>query len=233
MSTLRPATITKIQTILENSYFTLHSFDFKIDDTGEPLFAVIFRPNPEFKFSASKLPPGTSLYPSGQKSDNGFVTIENPGTDFLEAEIVERKDFNSCVRAIDSWIQRILQDYRAINPVYQELDALRKAFEENISSKNVSDKEYFSTAEAEALKRKLDDLTGKFEEFKTQKSITDKELNEIKTEIEKMKNDVGIIPKNIWYRAAGNKILKFIGSFVSSKEGRDLLIESTKALLKG
>jgi hypothetical protein len=58
------------------------------------------------------------------------------------------------------------------------------------------------------------------------------QIKQFKQEIENIKADLDIMPKGVWNKVAGNKLLKSIASFLKTQEGRKLITDGIRKLLE-
>ncbi len=101
---------------------------------------------------------------------------------------------------------------------------VNERLEEHIKDKSV----HFDANEIESLREMLANLEQKFE---TELKISKEQLEQVKSELEKLKQDLDVFSKKTWWRTAGNKIINMTSQFISSKEGHQLLADSIKKLL--
>lgn len=222
MTALRETTKKKIQEALEKTYFTASSFSVRYEEGGDPFVVIIFIPEKQFTFSISE--------PSGYNS-SGYVTDEAPGLHIETGEQYKRENLANALKAIVPWAERILEDYRSKNPVIDEFEAFRKSLSEQIEAHVLDKDAHFTEEEARSLRARLDELSTKLHEVWERSEATDQKLKEAQQEIERIKNDVAIFPKGVWYRIAGGKIIDAVKKVVGTPEGRQFALEAAKKFL--
>ncbi|WP_345875203.1 hypothetical protein [Shewanella algae] len=57
-------------------------------------------------------------------------------------------------------------------------------------------------------------------------------LEQLFSAIESTKPDIDVYPKGVWYRTAGNKIIRALKRIAKNKETRDLCIDVIKKLME-
>ena len=223
MKELRPITKQRIYSILEETYFTKNNYDvsFPRDKAKEMSVKITFIPDPSCYY----------VIASSSSYGSQFMTRESPGTHLRGENSYQHNDFESCLKGITQWAARILDDYRQGSPVFNELDELRKSFEDEIDSHVRDESVHFSPVEKANIETKMDELLCNFEKLKKKNEITERELETIKTDLETLKADLENFPKKTWYRTAVSRIFKIFSKFTTSKEGRELVATAVKGFL--
>ncbi|GBG14645.1 uncharacterized protein NMK_2244 [Novimethylophilus kurashikiensis] len=222
MTALRESTKKKIFEMLEKSYFTSSSFSLQFVEDSNPFLTIAFIPEKKFSYSISE--------PAGYNS-NGYISDEAPGVHIETGERYKHENLSAALKAIGPWIERILEDYRSKNPVIDEFEAFRKALCEQINE-HIHDKDsHFTENEAEALRTRLDELNEKLKQIWEKSEITAQKLKEAEQEIERIKNDIAIFPKGVWYQVAGSKLVSAVKKVMGSAEGRQFALETAKKFL--
>lgn len=230
MTKLRAKTKNEIQEALENTYFTAGSFDVKYheDEDADAFLEVIFIPQPEFVYKAIK----STRYSSSR--DGTWQTLQAPGVHLREAESFSTNNFNEIIEALPEWSSRILEDYRhSKDEVLDEFQEFQKQVDIKVKETNKDKTERFASDEANSLRDTLDTLYVKFENLSKDNDELKAQLSAIKKQIENMKGDVEVFPKNAWYRISGSKIVKMMKQVATTPEGRKLIAETAKKYLLG
>ena len=126
-----------------------------------------------------------------------------------------RKDFDKVLQAISSWTDRIRDDFRVRSSERDEADQILEALRAQIFSGAETEGE-FSKAEIEELRTKLDGLQTLIEQHAERLDANEYQIKEFEKEITNIKNDLEVMPKNVWHKVAGNKLLKAMGGFFKS-----------------
>lgn len=220
MTVLRESTKKKIVDALDKSHFTASSFSVTFAEGQSPFVIISFIPEKKFCFTIGE-----------NFGGSGYMTVEAPGHHIESGEEYERTNLESCFRAISSWASRILEDYRSKNPVLDEFESLRKTlidqFEQHVQDKHA----HFTATEAYELRSKLDELTNRMQELLEKNEQYEYRLKEATNEIDRIKADLEMFPKGVWYRMAGSKMVNIIKKVAGSKEGRELALEVAKNIL--
>lgn len=219
MGQIRAAIKARIYKALDRSYFTVHDFEVRFPDSEETLVEITFIPKRDFHYVIRRF-------------NGGFQVISSPG-ELLSVEFKEVSLFDHCVDYIPRWCQRILADLRTDFPLYDDLEHLYSILEEQINEHINDQEEHFAPEERAAIWAKLDSLLEKFEELERQNVITAKDLENIKKEMDNMREDLNSFSRGVWYRTAGNRVLSIISRFAKTKHGRSLLSAPVKGLLPG
>jgi len=225
MKNLRPSTIKRMYTILDETYFTKNNFDvdFKSGKSDNIILKITFVPEPSYYY----------VIKDQVQYQGRFIVEQAPSPYFLQGDQQVRDNFDSCLNGITEWANRILEDYRQGSPIFDELDELRKSFEEKISAHIANGTAHFDEEEKKKLQQKMDELVSKFQELQQKNEITEKQLGDITTNLERLSKDLETFPKVAWYRTAGSRIFQIIKNFAKSKEGRELIASTVKGFLTG
>lgn len=220
MSELRPTTLREIEQILDHSYFTLSSFSVSNTPQSSPFLKITFLPKPEYRFA---------VYGG---SDTSFETDEAPGEHLASGEMVSRKSFPGVLDGVRSWVRRIHDDIKSsknqADAVEEYLEQLRSQI---FASAGEDDGDEFSSGEVQELREKLDALKLYVEEQAEKINASEYQIKQFEQEIANIKNDLATMPKGIWRKVAGNKLLKSIKGFVSTPEGRQLIADGLRKLI--
>ena len=223
MSELRPATIQSIRAKLDQSHFTVSSFEIDNQANQSPFLTIKFIPDDRFTFQVRE----TSDY----QSEIQYETIESPGNHMASGENYEYKSFARIIVAVAAWARRIEQDFRTRRPQDSELEEFLNALKQKVAQ-SPNDNRYFTKDEADELKEKLSSLESVIQKQAESLEKSEKEIAEFKQQLNEIKTDIDQFPKGVWYQVAGSKIIKAVSGFVSSAEGRKLISDSIKNLLE-
>jgi hypothetical protein len=218
MTQLRETTKRKILLALEKSHFTSSSYSVEYSDDTTTFLTITFLPNKGFTFVAAE-------------SYTGITSAEAPGQHKLTSETFKHVSLDDCLKAIAPWTARIIEDYRAHNPIIDEFEALRKSLGEQIEKHITDESAHFSAEEASSIRFKLDELSAKLSEVSEKTTEQEKQLRDAQQELKALKQDLDVFPKGVWYRMAGSKVLNIIKKAAFSKEGRDFALEAAKKFL--
>ncbi len=220
MANIRTASLKKIEGILDNSYFTKDSFSVETSDDEEDFLVIKFIPIPEYVFAVSERD-----YREGE-----FQTSEYPGLHMLQSEYFSKDDFPEVIKAITPWIKRIkeeLDSQDSLGDVDGYLNNLRASFEEHVNEEGK-----FNQSEIEGLSSKIDTLESLILEQAEKLETSEIEIKKFKAEFEAIKNDLPRYNKGMWYRVAGNKVVRTARSFLTTPEGRKLLADGVRKFLE-
>lgn len=219
MPALRETTKKKIFESLEKTYFTASSFSIQFNETEDPFMIITFMSEKKFSFSVSEAP---------GYNTSGYITDEAPGMHIETGEKYKYENLTSVLKAIGPWTERILEDYRSKNPVVDEFEVFRKTLSEQMDQ-HIQDKNaHFSEEEANSLRARLDDLSARLHEVLQKSETTEYKLNEVKQEIDRIKNDIALFPKGVWYQVAGSKVVGVMKTVFGTAEGRQFALEAAK-----
>jgi hypothetical protein len=237
MPKLRGITQRKIIELLDGTYFTSSPFELDFSGAGDVYFSIFFIPNKELKFIArcksSSFSGASAHYVQGGQvePDTPFVTYESPGVEMAGVQLFGRQEINECIFFVSDWVQRIYEDYLAVNPVLDEFDRFKQSlnaqFEEHVNDSDA----HFSKEEIEEIRANLDALVARTVEFAERMEVTEASLQEALDQIEKLKGDLDTFPKGLWYRVASSKVITTLKNVATSKEGKAFALEAAKKYL--
>jgi hypothetical protein len=219
MISLREVTKRRILATLEKSHFTASGYDIKYSTTESNFLHITFLPNKKLYFAA------TDQY-------GGFRSEESPGVLQTDEETFKHASLEDCLKAIAPWATRILEEYRALNPIVDEFETLKKSIAEQIEQHAADETAHFSREEAEAIRTKLDELGAKLAELSDKSATQEHQLREANAEIKSLKTDLELFPRGVWLRMAGGKVINLVKKVATSKEGRELAFTAAKKLLQ-
>lgn len=218
MTQLRETTKRKILAALEKSHFTASAYSVEYDHDATAFLTITFLPNKSFVFVASE-------------SYAGISSSEAPGQHKITGESFKHASLDECLKSIAPWAARILEDYRANNPIIDEFESLRRSLSEQIEKHITDESAHFSPEEVVAIRAKLDELSTKLSEVTEKTAEQEKQLRDAQQELKALKQDAEVFPKGVWYRMAGSRVLNIIRRAATSKEGREFALEAAKKIL--
>lgn len=198
MLKLRPNTISEIQSILDESYFTKDSFLLVNDPIRSSFLVIKFLPISKYVFSVTF------------RKEN-YITSEKPGI-YLETETAySREDFSLVVNAIRAWVGRIKEDLDSSQIETEEKDLFFNTLRDGFLSYR-NETSHFTHDEISSLNKKLESLENLILGDSNKLNITEPDSTSFKETLISIKDDLNKYQKNIWYTISGNKILKEISS---------------------
>jgi uncharacterized coiled-coil DUF342 family protein len=219
MGKLRKTIQREIYDILDSSIFTSNDFNvtFGNPDSNEYLIIITFKHNTNYSYKIAK-------------ATYDYRLIRTPG-DIEEKENTSCNSYEKSISYISLWCSEVRNELKAEQPIYNEIDSLRKMIEENIIINNNSNEAEFSVKEINDLQQKFEDLQTRVEELEKNKIITESQSTNIKNGLQRVKEDIEYYPKDTWIKTASNKVVDLFVSVGKSKEGRKILAEGGKKLL--
>lgn len=213
-TTLRPALRQEILRELDNTSFSQHLFDVRMQE-GDSLIKITYKPKPEYCFELKELEgAGTGR--------NAYVTFEAPGQYTLETEEYRHEKIENGRGRIHSWARRIEEDYRAKHVDKDFFEELRQEFEENLTQDHLD--EPFSSEEQHSMSDRLDALESKLQQVLEQKEAGQRDINMLHEQIRKLKQSVEILDKRTWFLAAFHRVLDIYKEVkMSTGEVRELM----------
>jgi len=224
MPQLNKTAIKRMMRIIEEqSYFTSYSFKFDDSNENDTYMKIVFKDDNKYYFEI------LNKHKDSRRTgiSNVYLVIQSPGK-FMEVDQHTINDFDRCFDYLKNWLKFLEQELRSIHPLVGDIEELRREFNERLEE-HIKDKSvHFDANEIESLREMLANLEQKFE---TELKISKEQLEQVKSELEKLKQDLDVFSKKTWWRTAGNKIINMTSQFISSKEGHQLLADSIKKLL--
>ncbi len=219
MTQVRPTTLVEIKRILDDSYFTSQSFTVKNVPNGSPFLIIEFTPLPALKYKVYEL------------QDGEFLTEESPGMHLFSGQERTHKSFAAVLSSISPWLARIREDLAVRKVETGEIDEFLEQFRAQMFADSGDDNEEFSAAEVQELREKLDALQAFIETQAERINATELQIKQFEQEIAGIKGDLETMPKGVWRKVAGNKLLKSVKDFLGTSEGRSLIADGLKKLI--
>ena len=235
MPKLKNSIINEIINTLDSGQFCHEDFLIDFPDSGA-LAEITFRATPKYTFVINEGVSGGSLatlagISGGKQPEKEIRTIERPG-DYKNVETVSHEYIESAIRRIHTWVSNLREDIINIKySIRETLDSLNDEFQKNIDENIENPEDFFEKSEIESLKDKLDELKTRVEGLEKKYAVSNEDIAKLEEAIDKSKSDLDVYPKGVWYKTSGNKILKTMKAILSSKEGRDVLVDMVKKLI--
>ncbi|EPP5754992.1 hypothetical protein ACUT59_003345 [Vibrio cholerae] len=238
MAILKRTKISHIQNILDNGKYCLEDFETIFPAQGSVLVEIKFKAYPSFHLS---------IYEETRNTMGAFALLSDPNQEIktvikcsmspgeYKTEQVTRHDsIDNAISEIYSWVDNIKEELIALRRTRQhaEDDDVLSNFQKYLDEPIDEPESFFSVHEAQALKDKLEELQKRVEQLETDKQIEPEDCESLTSAIESTKSDIDVYPKGVWYRTAGNKILKTLKRVAKNKESRDLVIDVVKRLME-
>jgi len=204
---------------LDQSSFTAEDFNVQFGDPDEDelIISIIFIHDDSFSFTLGK-----NVYGLGHE------IIRSPGK-INETEHVY-KTFDTGLDLISEWCHEVRSELKASKPIYKEVDELRDLINEHLKS-SVSDTDEFSVEEINNLRRSFEELKSRVERLEQDKIITEKQLQEFRSGINEVDEEIDFYPKKTWLKTASNKLVKIVALIGKSQEGRKMLADGARKLI--
>ncbi|EEY36932.1 hypothetical protein [Vibrio mimicus] len=238
MAILKRTKISHIQNVLDNGKYCLEDFETIFPAQGSVLAEIKFKAYPSFHLS---------IYEDTSNAMGAFALLSDPNKEIktvikcsmspgeYKTEQVTRYDsIDNAISEIYSWVDNIKEELTALRSTRQhaEDDDVLSNFQEYLDEPVDEPESFFSAHEAQALKDKLEELQKRVEQLEADKQIEPEDCESLTSAIESTKSDIDVYPKGVWYRTAGNKILKTLKRVAKNKESRDLVIDVMKKLME-
>lgn len=220
MGIVRKTVQREVLDLLDNTAFTEDDFDvtFGDPDNNEYIVSIAFRYNDAYSFAIRRY----------RKGETSVMVDRSPG-DFEETQAKFFQSFVDALTDIPDWCVEVRNELKASQPLYAEVEDLKKIIEEHITVDKTS--EDFSAEDIYVLRKKFTDLEERVIRLEQDKIITENQLAEFRSGITQVKEDLEFYPRSTWVKTATNKLVKIVTSIGKSKEGRALLTEGARKLL--
>ena len=219
MGKLRRTIQRQVQESLDSSVFTSEDFTVGFGDPNHDqwLVYITFIHDEEFTFGIG-----------GKSVGLGHHVIRSPGE--VQQKETSWESFDAAVALIPEWAREIRNELRASKPIYKELDELKGLINEQLQQ-SVDDTEEFTVEEINTLRQKFKELQSRVENLERDNLITKKQLDEFKSGLAEVDEEMDYYPKQTWLKTASNKLVKVITSIGKSQEGRKILADSARKLI--
>jgi hypothetical protein len=222
MKKIRDATIRSILAELDRNLFTKYGFDCEFNKPNGETVCLTFRENPKFQFVVLQ-----------DEKRKVWKTVECPGVTFTDSEQYELKGFPGSIIRIKNWVQRIMEE---LTNGGEDTSKIFEKIRSNLSKKSEElphPNDPFDEEMATDWQRILDSVVKQFEELKKENKIQQTDLTVLKKEVKELKESIKSVPKKIWFKAAGNRILSTMEKIADSKLAQSLIESSIKGTIKG
>ncbi|MEJ1296896.1 MAG: hypothetical protein RPU64_04695 [Candidatus Sedimenticola sp. (ex Thyasira tokunagai)] len=219
MGKLRRTIQREVYDSLDSSVFTRDDFNvgFGDPDKDQWLVHIKFIHDEEFTFGIG-----------GKVVALGHTVSRSPGE--VQQQETTYHSFDVAVSLIPEWAKEIRSELKASKPIYKELDALRDIINDQLQQ-SVGDNDEFTVEEINELRRKFEELLMRVENLEKDNIITQKQLDEFKSGIAEVDEEIDYYPKKTWLKTASNKLVKVIASIGKSQEGRKILADGARKLI--
>ena len=223
---LRPTSRSKILNTLDRTIFTSRGYQVDFNEEGKVkngLFEIFFLQDKSLHISLYR----SDIY------NKKWYTVEMPGEHVTAPERFDCESLEDVLTRIRLWSDRIISDYKSSRPIYDAFEEFRSDVYDRITKIEGENRVFFTRDEASSLIHRLNDVYSKFNDLQESNKITKDQLNSITNELTELKDSIEYLPRGVWYRAATNKVLGYLGRFSNSTEGRELVSSAVKGLLTG
>ena len=233
MPQLKKSVIAKILQRLDAGKFTQYDFEVAFPDAGKTLVTIHFKSDEKYHFSINEEATVMSIAASAVSTGRSELvptTVESPG----DAKAVEKnycQSLATAINRIDAWTSNIYDDLRTRSIELKEIDQLRKQIEEHFTDHLNDPDEFFSAEEADHLTSRLNTLLKSFEKLQAEHKITQESLDEVRKDIERIKESATEVPKGVWAAMAKNRFVIIAKRVFTSPEGREFALAAAKRLL--
>ena len=193
MPELRNTIKREISDALDSTSFTSEDFSIEYDDISiDKLFMLTFEHDSQFNLNVH-------ISGGGQ-----YLLSFSPGT-IHASEQSYVKGFPGVLAKIKEWAGEIRSELKASQPLYREVDELRKTLEESITSSFIEGNDEFSVAEINELRRKFEALEERVSELEQEDKITNSQREKLSNDIQQVSEDIEVYPKQAWVKTSVNK----------------------------
>ena len=217
---LRAAARQQVTSVLEESYFGLANYSIQFLDADKNILIVRFLPEMRFRFIVSR-----------PDSDGDFQVTETPGEKFTSPESHFANSLDRVLHDIESWTKRIREEVIAANPFARELSAFKDQIEKKLADLGEEIDGFFTTAEANELKARLDAFGTKLDELVAKSGDLEAVVERLRSALADLQSSVEVVDRRTWYRMSAGRLLSGLKALVTSKEARELALEAAKRLL--
>lgn len=245
MIKLKSSVINRILEELDSEDFCKEDFEIQEPGNSKSLVKIIFPARPEYYFeiietvvtkkrkevSAFSAIPGFNQ--EYEEEENVILTTESPG-DYKIIESKKLSSLDNAINRIQAWTRNIKEEITISSldnetSVEEDLEWFKEKVNDDIERPN----EPFTQDEIQVLSEKLDSLKERIDDLEIQLDNGNNLKEQAENTIQRTKDDLEKYPRGIWYRTAGNKLLNLMKTILKTQEGRQLVTETIKSLLKG
>lgn len=220
---------------LQYGDFCLEDFEVDFPNDSSTLAQIIFIAYPDYNFIIYEEYPSMGLgamIPFGESKGKKILkTQEKPG-EYKNSETRTHENIDVCISRITEWTKNIREDLiHSKNLLRTTIDDFTEKFQKQIDENIKNPEAYFNVDEKEEIINRLDALQKRINELEEKFNLSKEDTKNIEVAIKKSKDNIDVYPKGVWYKTAGNKILNALKKTLSTKEGREALLEITKKML--
>ncbi|WP_216641738.1 hypothetical protein [Vibrio anguillarum] len=238
MALLKSTVIKQIRSMLDSGKYCIEDFETTFPDNGSVLVDIKFIAFPSFSLSVYEDTVGgvrtlAMIHKPNEEIKTVIKCSMSPG-EYKTKQVTRHESIDDAISQIYSWADYIRQELVALRTDSQqsEDDDVLSSFQEYLNEPVDEPESFFTIEEAQKLKEKLEQLQRRVEELEADNQIDQAESESLTTAIESTKPDIEVYPKGVWYRTAGNKILRTLKRVAKNKESRDLFIDVMKKLME-
>lgn len=134
---------------------------------------------------------------------------------------------------IPVWCSSIRDELGSGHILDQELESMRTELQGQINEHIRSTSSHFTKEEIDSLRNSLSQMAEELENLKERADESEEIIEEMRTDISGLMDDLESFPKYVWLRTAGNKLLNIAVKASRSKEIRELMIKAASGLMLG
>ncbi|EHT4943590.1 hypothetical protein VV99796_03734 [Vibrio vulnificus] len=238
MALLKSTVIKKIRNILDSGNYCVEDFEVVFPSEGSILVDIKFIAFSSFSLRIYEDTVGgirtlALLNKPNEEIKTVIKCSMSPG-EYKTKQSSRHESIDDAISQIYAWNDHIRQELVAMRAESQESenDDVLSNFQSFLNEPVAEPEKFFTVQEADELKSKLERLQKRVEELEADNQIEQAESNSLTTAIESTKPDIDVYPKGVWYRTAGNKILRTLKRVAKNKESRDLVIDVVKKLME-
>jgi len=244
--TLRSKTIDAVIKDLKASGLSEHLFEVRTDNSC--LLEIKFKAHPQYKFSLyeiskNEMSDGTlkSSFFRSEKEPflhvvdkvNLFKTNECPGELALSMEKYEFSDLKKGLDRVSAWAKRVKEECKAPIIKSEELESVRKHYEEIIlKTKHKPQNRFFSQSEVTELESKLTDLEAKLEAMYKDQEKDKAYIRKMKSDMSELQKGLKSLDKKTWRLNALNKFIDTLAVLNKAKKEWDKFKSNFSAFLE-
>lgn len=238
MALLKSTIIKKIRNVLDSGRYCIEDFDVEFPSEGSILVDIKFIALPSFSLRIFEGTDGggrsLALLNTPKEEIRTIIKCSMSPGEYKTRQSSRHESIDDAISQIYSWNEHIRQELIALRAEKQECedDDVLSSFQAFLDEPVAEPEEFFTIEEAKKLKSKLERLQERVEELEAQNQIDPAESDRLNTAIESTKTDIDVYPKGVWFRTAGNKILRTLKRVAKNKESRDLFIDVMKKLME-
>ncbi|MGC4074336.1 MAG: hypothetical protein QM760_17850 [Nibricoccus sp.] len=206
---------------LRNSFFTEHAFQLSEGVDGAYV-KIVFRPHPDFFFEVRP-----------HHKDDSYVVIWAPGESLVTAERTTAQSVYGIGSKIEQWIEFLKAEVTPQESGDTDIDMLRKTFFKSLSEIVADKNEPFSADERDVLHSRLSTLEQKLSGLLEKQEASERKLEELRKLFDGLETASKTQSKSTWLYSMGGRLLNYLITLAKTEQGKQLVHESVKKLIKG